>query len=261
MATCFYVGGGNRSIYSSILCYKFILSYLHISLHTLHQDIHIFIPAYNEEKSIRQVILEIRAHGFQSIYVVDDGSTDRSTDIAQSEGATIISHIINRGVGAATQTAIAYARKNKLAPMLLMDADAQHDPQFIATLFLQMKKDDADMVIGSRFLQGEGNIPFSRKMYNALGNFLMNLTYKNHYTDTQSGFRLLNKNAIHSIDLKIDNFAFCSEMILIAEKKSLKISEAPITVRYSEYSLSKGQGFVEGLKTIFSFWWKLIYGS
>lgn len=227
----------------------------------MNKDIHIFIPAYNEEKSIRQVILEIKENGFKNIYIIDDGSMDRTSAIAKSEGVKTIKHIINRGVGAATQTAIEYARKNKFQRMVLMDADGQHNPSDIEKLTHEMNISDADMVIGSRFLQGESNIPFSRRLYNSIGNRLINLTCKNKYSDTQSGFKLLNKNAIHSLDLSIDNFAFCSEMILLAEKQNLLIKEISIQVRYSEYSLSKGQGFLEGVKTIFSFWWKMIYGN
>lgn len=227
----------------------------------MNKSIHIFIPAYNEEKSIRQVILKIRENGFQNIYIVDDGSEDRTSFIAKSEGAIVIRHIINRGVGAATQTAISYAKKHQFNYMILMDADGQHDPADIEKMVLKMKTSNTDMVIGSRFLNDYKSIPFSRKLYNSIGNKLINLSCKNNYSDTQSGFKLLNKHAIHSFNLQIDNFAFCSEMILLAERKELKVIEIPIQAIYTKYSLGKGQGLTEGIKTIFSFWWKLIYGN
>lgn len=205
--------------------------------------------------------MEIKEYGFQNIYIVDDGSHDRTASIAQSEGAVVIRHIINRGAGAATQTAIEYARKHRFNRMILMDADGQHHPSDIEAMSSKMDISNADMVIGSRFLKLDKDIPFSRRLYNFIGNQLINMACHHHYSDTQSGFRLLNKHAIHSLNLQIDNFAFCSEMILLAESKKLIIVEIPIQVRYTEYSLGKGQGLVEGIKTIFSFWWKFIYGN
>ncbi len=225
------------------------------------QDIHIFIPAYNEEKTIGKVIDEIQSYGFKNIIIVDDGSSDRTAEIARSKGAKVIRHILNRGAGAATQTALEYARNISSKHLVLMDADGQHHPEYIEKMWLDMRKNDADLIIGSRFLDRHENIPFLRRAYNWIGNGLINITCKYHYTDTQCGFRLLNRNAIHHLDLQIDNFAFCSEMIINAERKGLKIAESPVTVRYTDYSLGKGQGLAEGIRTIFSFWWKLIYGN
>ncbi len=223
------------------------------------EEIHIFIPAYNEEKMISSVIKDIRFCGFNHIYIIDDGSLDRTVEIAKKENAVVLRHLINRGAGAATQTALEYARKKKLPYVLFMDADGQHIPKQIQSLMDSMEKNQTDLIIGSRFLVKKTDTPFSRKTYNYIGNKLINLTSKYNYTDTQSGFRLLNKKAIHAIQLNIDNFGFCSEMILLAEKAGLKIDETAITVNYTDYSLNKGQNFLEGIRTIFSFWWKIIY--
>ncbi len=222
-------------------------------------DIHIFIPAFNEEKPLMELLPSIKKEGFKNIHVIDDGSTDSTYKTCISNQVSVLRHPLNRGAGAASQTAIEYAKKINASYMILMDADGQHIPNEISLLIEGMKNSPADIIIGSRFMEQKKNTPFPRNIYNFIGNSLINLNCKKKYTDTQSGFRLLNKKAIHSIQLTLDNFSFCSEMILLAEKKGLQIDEVPITTHYSEYSLSKGQSLGEGIRTIFSYWWKIIY--
>jgi hypothetical protein len=122
-----------------------------------------------------------------------------------------------------------------------------------------MQESGADVVIGSRFLEPNPDIPRSRRIFNGLANILTNTFCRNHYSDTQSGFRLLNRRAIELIDLHQDDFSFCSEMLIQAETAKLKVVETPIHVRYTEYSISKGQDLQVGLWTAFHFLWKLIF--
>ncbi len=222
-------------------------------------DIRFFIPAYNEEQTIDEVLKTIRRSGYTNLFVVDDGSTDNTAEKAQQAGANVIQHLINRGAGAATQTAIEWARKNDVSFMILMDADGQHLPQDIETLVKRMTEDDCDIVIGSRFLHNLSKMPRTRRWFNRIANFLTNGFCDNRYTDTQSGFRMLNRLAIENLDLTLDEFGFCSEMLILAEQNGLKIAEVPIEVKYTRYSLEKGQGFYTGIGTALNFIWKIIF--
>lgn len=222
-------------------------------------DIHIFIPAFNEEQTIGKVIEAIKGCDYPHLYVVDDGSEDKTAEKAKMAGARVIRHLINRGAGAATQTAIDFAKKAGCPFMILMDGDGQHLPQDIDTLVQGMDSSHCDIVIGSRFLGDISAMPRSRKFFNRIANFLTNLFCKNHYTDSQSGFRMLNRRAIENLQLTLDEFSFCSEMLILAEQKHLKIVEVPSKTIYTQYSLSKGQGFYEGIETALNFIWKVIF--
>lgn len=221
-------------------------------------DIHIYIPAYNEEQVIGEVLETIRQYGYPNLYIVDDGSTDQTAEYARLANGKVFQHLINRGVGAATQTAIEGARKSDCRFMILMDADGQHLPEDIEILIQRMSKGDCDIVIGSRFLGDLSGMPKSRRWFNGLANLLTNLFCKSSYSDTQSGFRMLNRKAIETLQLTLDEYGFCSEMIILAEKHGLKIVEVPTQVVYTDYSLGKGQDFYTGIRTAFNFLWKVI---
>lgn len=222
------------------------------------EDIHIYIPAYNEELIIGEVLQSIRAYGYSNLYVVDDGSTDRTLTRVKESKVKVIQHPINRGVGAATQTAIEWARITSCQYMILMDADGQHLPEDIESLVQRMSYGGCDIVIGSRFLGDLSDMPKSRQGLNRLANVLTNLFCKNSYSDTQSGFRMLNRKAIEKLQLSLDEYGFCSEMIILAEKHGLQIAEVPTQVIYTDYSLAKGQDFYTGIRTAFNFLWKVI---
>lgn len=222
-------------------------------------EIYLFIPAFNEERTIGATLEDIRRHGYSNCFVVNDGSIDKTPEIARLAKAVVISHLINRGAGAATQTAIDCARENGFPYVVLMDGDGQHLAKDIEVLAKRMEKEDCDIVIGSRFLKDISQMPRHRKGFNYIANALTNLFSKKKYTDSQSGFRMLNRQAIEKINLCVDQFGFCSEMIILAEKNKLKIAEAPITTIYTPYSLAKGQDFFTGIRTAFQFIWRVIF--
>ncbi len=225
---------------------------------TLSQ-LHIALPAYNEASVLRGVIQELFEHGFENIIIVNDGSSDATLEIAQSMNVTILSHILNRGAGAASQTAIDYAKKKNIQYLLLMDADGQHHTSDILTLFKHIRENEYDIIIGNRFDLSVNEIPRIRIFFNQIANQLTNFFCKKSYSDSQSGFRILNRKAIENLNLKVDGYGFCSEMIIVGENIGLKIGEAPIKVSYTEYSMNKGQSFTNGISTAFNFMWRIIF--
>jgi len=218
----------------------------------------VFLPAYNEATVIEEVINGIKSCGYHNIVVVDDGSTDATIKTAQEAQVFTLHLCLNRGVGAATRAAILFAKRKKIEYMAFMDADGQHYASDIDRLVVDMHQQKADIVIGSRFLEKESKIPFSRLVYNKIAN-LFTFFGKSTITDSQSGFRLLNKKAINKLDLELDEYGICTEIVWKANSMKLKMVETPIRIQYTEYSKSKGQNLWKGIQTAYYLIKNLLY--
>lgn len=205
------------------------------------------IPAYNEETTIGDV-LETTRRFADEVIVVDDGSTDRTAFIARARGAIVTNHLINRGLGAAIGTGFALAQSRKADIVVTLDADGQHDPAEIAK-FTQAIQDGAQMVIGSRMLTRTG-MPWYRQAANILGNLATYVLFGAWVTDSQSGFRAFTREALQKIQIKTNRMEVSSELIAEARRNGLRLVEVPVRAIYTDYSLSKGQSFFVGLKTL-----------
>ena len=185
-------------------------------------------------------------------------------------GATVLLLPINRGLGAALATGIAGAiqliTNNSITnnPIIVtLDADGQHDPAEIPRVIAPIVKNEADMVIGSRFIipplkirggRGSYEIPPIRRLANFCGNLFTWLLFGIWVSDSQSGFRAFSAAAAGRLRLRTSTMEVSSEIIREIARLKLRLKEVPITVRYTPYSLAKGQGFLRGLETL----WKLI---
>ena len=205
------------------------------------------IPAYNEETTIADVLERTRPF-VSEMLVVNDGSRDRTAEIARAHGATVVSHLVNRGLGAAIGTGFAAAKKRGADVVITLDADGQHDPIEIPK-FVAAIENGADFVIGSRMMHRSG-MPWYRQVANLLGNLSTLVLFGAWVTDSQSGFRAFRKDAMTKIDLKTNGMEVSSELIAEARSHQLKIVEVPIEAIYTDYSLSKGQSFFVGIKTL-----------
>lgn len=223
------------------------------------EDIRVIIPAFNEGPAVGDVVRRVLACGYKDVVVIDDGSSDDTGTKARQAGARVVSHLVNRGAGAVAQTGILLARKEGVQYLVQLDADGQHYPEDIDRLVEAMDREGGDLVIGSRFLGDGSDIPRKRILYNAISNVFTNWFCASWYSDTQSGFRLLGPRAIRELQLQLDGFGYCSEMIVQAEQKRFTILEVPIRVRYSAYSLSKGQDLHTGVTTAMNLLWKLVF--
>lgn len=210
-------------------------------------NISIIIPAYNEEKTIAEVIRRAKKHSAKVI-VIDDASSDNTPKIATKEGAKVYRHAVNRGLGGALGTGFKAALIENTEIMITLDADCQHDPEDIPKLIKPITDGQADVVIGSRFLTRQ-DIPTLRRLYNGIGNIITFALFGVKTTDSQSGFRAFNKKAIGLIDIKTNRMEVSSEIIKEIGLRKLRMKEVPITAIYTKYSLSKGQGFIVGIKT------------
>jgi glycosyltransferase involved in cell wall biosynthesis len=188
------------------------------------------IPAFNEEQYIGSVVLKARQYVDETI-VVDDGSTDQTAKIARLAGATVIQHERNQGYGASIKTLLAEAKKKGFDILVLLDGDSQHNPDEIPNLVKPISE-GFDIVIGSREQQ-KNDIPAYRRLgQRVIARFSHVLSGEN-LSDSESGFRVFSRKAIELLDLKENGMAISAETISRATENSLKITERPISVRYT----------------------------
>jgi glycosyltransferase involved in cell wall biosynthesis len=219
----------------------------------------IVIPVYNEAKVVGQVIEDVRAHGFQNIVVVDDGSKDESWYVASAHDVLALRLKVNRGKGAAVKTGIMAANLLDADVVVTMDGDGQHDPADIKPLITPILEGKSDVVLGSRLLQRE-EMPKIKVLANTIGNFFTWLFYGLLVSDSQSGFRAYSRYAALIIDTKADKYEYDSKVIREIKNNRLRFTEVPVHTRYTEYSKGKKtkQGFLNGLVTLYRMVWKMV---
>ena len=191
------------------------------------------IPCFNEERFIGSVVLKARKHVDQVI-VVDDGCTDASAEIAGSAGAVVVRHDCNQGVGAATRTAFRKAREMGADIMIRLDGDGQHNADEIPALIAPILRGEADVVVGSRFLEGKERPPFYRRIGQRVLTTTTNVGSGTHIKDSQSGFRAFSAKALEKMTLTEDGFGVESEMQFAIGRSGLKVVEVPIAVIYTD---------------------------
>src|SRR5262249_16345292 len=143
---------------------------------------------------------------------VDDGSTDRTTEIARRNGALVVSHLTNLGAGAATITGLQAAKELNAGVIVTMDSDGQHDPAEIPSLVRCLLDGRFDVVIGSRILSHAG-MPVTRVAANLLLNALTFAVYGKIVSDSQSGFKVISRDALDRMELNAAGYEICSEII------------------------------------------------
>ena len=216
-----------------------------------NNKVFIVIPAYNEEKSIGMAIADLKSHGYNNIIVIDDGSTDRTADVAESSGAAIISHPINLGQGSALQTGLEYALHSGATEIVTFDADGQHMAGDIAALLEPIISGKTDAALGSRFLNKNSNTPWTKKMILKGGAFLLFLMYGILLTDTHNGFRAFTADAAAKMKLESHGMEHASEIIEKIKLEKIRYREVPVTIRYTSYSIKKGQRISNSFNILF----------
>ena len=188
------------------------------------------MPAYNEAKYIGSLILQARRFA-DEVVVVDDGSTDATGSIARLAGATVVRHEHNQGYGSTIRTLLDEARKRDAAILVVLDADAQHNPDEIPRL-VEGIKGGADIVIGSRQMQ-KNKIAGYRRLGQKVLSQMTRFASHQRLTDTESGFRAYSRKALNALELKETGMAISSEIISAAAAKGLEIIEVPISIAYT----------------------------
>jgi glycosyltransferase involved in cell wall biosynthesis len=191
------------------------------------------IPAYNEERYIGSVVLTTRKH-VDTVIVVDDGSTDLTAEIAEEAGAVIVRHESKQGKGKALNTGLRRIRELDPAAVVMLDGDGQHLPMEVPQVLAPILGGEADLVIGSRYLQKGGGVPRNRIWGHRVFNLLTRVASGVGASDSQSGFRALSPRAIECTTFSSDGFSVESEMQFLAHQHNLRLMEVPITADYVE---------------------------
>lgn len=203
------------------------------------------IPAYNEETAIGSMVIGTKQYVNQVI-VVDDGSTDKTSEIARIAGAEVIKHPENMGKGAALKTGFENIKDADI--IVTIDGDGQHHPQDIPKLLKPIIEGEADIVNGSRYLGQEKNgTPIYRRLGQTVLDSATNLGSGLKITDSQSGFRAFSKYAIPAFRFNENGFFIESEMLLDAAKYGSRVVEVPIGVTYNQRNIHKKNPVTHGL--------------
>ena len=189
------------------------------------------IPCFNEELFIGSVVLKTRDYADQ-VVVIDDGSTDRTSMVAEKAGAMVVRHGSNKGKSAAVSTAFEYARNAGCNVLVVLDGDGQHDPAYIPALVKPVIDDKADMVVGSRYLGVRSSIPGYRIWGHRVLTLLSNLGSRVKLTDSQSGLRAFSTKAIEALSFVEQGLSVESEMQFLANEAGLRVTEIPVSIGY-----------------------------
>jgi glycosyltransferase involved in cell wall biosynthesis len=209
----------------------------------------IIIPAYNEEASIGKVIEGVVLEVAQAdVLVVNDGSTDATSERARRGGAVVLDLPFNRGIGGAMQAGYKYANEKGYGVAVQVDGDGQHDPKEIPRLIEVLEKNEADMAIGSRFVR---EASYKGSIMRKVGIFLLanaiSLLIRQKVTDPTSGFRAANRGAIH---LFADNYPQDypePEVLVLLSQCGLRIKEVPAAVYQREF----GESSITKIRSIY----------
>ncbi|OPX73399.1 MAG: Glycosyltransferase AglJ [Methanoregulaceae archaeon PtaB.Bin108] len=207
------------------------------------------IPAYNEELTIGTVVLRTRLH-VDHVIVVDDGSTDRTASVATLAGAEVLQHPINLGKAQAMFKGFARAREYNPLAVVMLDADGQHNPDEIPELLKPVLAGKADLVVGSRFLNGKNDIPAYRIIGQKTLDLATNAGTGTKSTDTQSGFRVLGRRALLNLDFYSEGYNIESDMLSHFAQRGLTIGEVPIGVSYAVTNGHKKNPISHGLDVL-----------
>lgn len=211
----------------------------------------IIIPAYNEGKVIGTVLSKLPQrlgdHKLDTV-VINDGSSDNTVMIVRNFNIKVISHLINRGLGAALATGFEYARHKKYDFLITLDGDGQHDPREIYKLLKPIDYGFYDFIVGSRFFKK--GMPLTRRIITTFASVTTFVLTGIWTSDSQSGFRAFSRRAIKNIFIEVDKMEVSSDFFRQAKEKKLKIKEIFIKPIYTKYSISKGQNYLNSFNIV-----------
>jgi len=189
------------------------------------------IPCSNEGQFISDVVTKTRQY-VDKVIVIDDGSTDNTTEAAEAAGAEVVRHTKRQGAGAATRSGFEAAKANNADVLVTIDGDGQHNPDEVPVVLAPILTDNADLVIGSRFIEPKTNIRAYRKFGIDVITWLYNFGSKVKVTDSQSCFRAHNRKVIDGVNITENGFGFSVQVLIQARRKGFVIKEAPISCIY-----------------------------
>jgi polyprenyl-phospho-N-acetylgalactosaminyl synthase len=218
---------------------------------TQHAGATVVVPAFNEAARVATVVADLRRH-FDTVVVVDDGSSDATTDLARAAGARVVRHPGNLGQGAALQTGFAFALTDPaMRHVITFDSDGQHRVEDAVAMLATARDSGVDVVLGSRFLTPDVAVPRARRAVLRAGIAFTRATTRLPVSDTHNGLRVLNRRAVEAIELTLSDMAHASQMLGLISRRGLTWTEAPVVIDYADETRRRGQSNVNALNIVF----------
>lgn len=212
----------------------------------------VVVPLYNESSVIADVLRRLRAT-FPNVVVVDDGSTDGSAEAAKPEATWLLRHVVNRGQGAALQTGTDFALSRGAERIAHFDADGQHRVQDLLEMSRLVAAGECEICLGDRFAEGGEEVPRGRRLLLRAAVLFHRIASGSDLSDVHNGLRVLSRRAAERIEITADRMAHASELVDLIAQSGLRVEEIPVRIRYSEYSLAKGQRWSGGFRVLFHY--------
>jgi glycosyltransferase involved in cell wall biosynthesis len=206
-----------------------------------NEDVWVVVPVFNEAPVVRGVLEGLREH-FPNVVAVDDGSTDTSAAEIEASGAHLVHHPFNMGAGAALQTGVSFALLDPAARYFVtFHAARQHCLEDAAAMVQRLRETPVDVLIGSRFLGSATDMRRSRRVLLQGARLFDRVSSGIALTDAHNGLRAFTRDFAEVLDLSVADMGWASEFLTRLADSGLRYAEHPVTVRYTSYSLSKGQ--------------------
>ncbi|MCH2161498.1 MAG: glycosyltransferase family 2 protein [Phycisphaerales bacterium] len=190
---------------------------------------------------------------FPNVVAVDDGSSDDTFDAIRATKAHALQHLVNRGQGAALQTATDHALEQGAARIAHFDADGQHRIEDLITMVNAVASGECDIALGNRFAGDTSQIPLSRRLLLRSAVIFHRFASGIALNDVHNGLRVFSRPAARKIEITADRMAHASELIDLIAQSGYRVKEIPVTIRYSEYARNKGQRWTGGFRILFHY--------
>jgi glycosyltransferase involved in cell wall biosynthesis len=215
------------------------------------RDVAIVIPVYNEDQVLGEVLRDVLST-FANVVCVDDGSTDRSSEVVSATSAILVSHPMNLGQGAALQTGIEAALQiPQVKYLVTFDSDGQHSVSDALAMVERLRQGDIEVVFGSRFLDERTNVGLLKKSVLKLAVLYTNALSGVKLTDAHNGLRAFTRNVAQSIELTHNGMAHATEIVNQISRGKFAYTEMPVHIVYTDYSKAKGQSLWNSVNILF----------
>jgi glycosyltransferase involved in cell wall biosynthesis len=214
-------------------------------------DVWVVIPVFNEAQVLQSVV-ESALTVFPNVVCVDDGSRDGSVEAVLRTRAHLVRHPVNLGQGAALQTGLSYARAQPGAEYFVtFDADGQHRLEDAQKMLDMARSPDVDLVLGTRFAEHAATVPLAKRLILRTAVLLSPAGRKLRLTDAHNGLRVLTRPVVEDLHITMNGMAHASEIVSYLGRSSWRVREVPVSIRYTDYSRSKGQSLLNGVNILF----------
>jgi polyprenyl-phospho-N-acetylgalactosaminyl synthase len=214
-------------------------------------DVWVVIPVFNEAQVLQSVV-ESALTVFPNVVCVDDGSRDGSVEAVLRTRAHLVRHPVNLGQGAALQTGLSYARAQPGAEYFVtFDADGQHRLEDAQKMLDMARSPDVDLVLGTRFAEHAATVPLAKRLILRTAVLLSPAGRKLKLTDAHNGLRVLTRPVVEDLHITMNGMAHASEIVSYLGRSSWRVREVPVSIRYTDYSRSKGQSLLNGVNILF----------